>query len=1162
MTLFVQHGPHLGALADELAKRLADPPADPLEPIVVAVPTAGVRDWLGRRLAERLGVAANIRMPFPGRFLAAALGTPLDADDPWSVERLTWAVLDVLESGAVDVPGWSRATRSAQSRRFAVARRLADLFDRYATTRPQVLQQWHNGAIGDGTVRPAGVGGADEDDGDGLLVGGLDPTMVWQFHLWRAVRARIGLPSPAERLAELVELVRGGIVEPALPSTVAMFGVGAIAPAHLDIVSALSAVRDVRLSVIHPSEVLWHRTAPAAPGRLLTRRRFTETWTAPADGHPLLRSWGRPGVETAALLRGAASGGPGGILSPAAGIAGVDDQSAVALLAHLQRDIRLDRPPTRWVSPSSTDSSVQIHACHGVTRQLEVLRDVLGHLFVSDPELQPRDVLVVCPDLSRFEPFAKAVFGRGAMPVPLAISDLSLGTENPVAAALATIVRTLADRCTRVDVLAVAALEPVRHRLGIGTDDLARFATWTDGLGTSWGLDSQHRGEWLDVDITAGTWEATLHSLLLGAAMPAPEPREAFGGTVPWDDISGDDLAAAGRLAELIARLRLARGRFAGSRPIASWCDVLVDILGLLIASEAADAWQMAEVLAAIDRLRVESGVGGVASGVALERSDIAALVDHLVTGSPGRLSLRSGRVSMTGMVPVRNVPAKVVCLLGFDEVSLRPPGVDGDDVLSLRPCIGERDRRAERRQLVLDALMAAERNLIVVCDGNDITTNRRMRFPVQLAELLDVVEATAGDLDDRKSGVVVHHPLRAFDERNFIGGGVTAVKDGVFGFDDTMLAAAEARRTARDAAALATPLRWSTSGPMPARVTLAQLTEACTRPARTLLRDGLDVRLPPEVERHNSNIPLSVSALDASSLGQRLLDRYRAAAAELTLVGGGWETAADSGVAEWSRAETLRAGNPPGRLIDQSLDSVRRDVDALVAAAAACQVGVGAADVVGAHGAVDVDVALRCTGRAVGAAFGASRPAVRPSGELRLADSVSGITGSTICRLSYRRPKARVLMGAALDLAAAVVATGRSDWQALTVTRGASGNAPPACHVLRVGAGEPVAAAMSLLETAAELRFAALQGAVPLFEESSQELFTTGFIDEELLLGNQFKRGDMGDPHTQFVWGGVTTAEMLRLMPSPLVLARMVWGAVTWFASVEKVETPKRSRR
>ena len=46
MTLHVRYSSRLDLLADDLADRLARPPDDPFEQIVVAVPTAGVRDWL------------------------------------------------------------------------------------------------------------------------------------------------------------------------------------------------------------------------------------------------------------------------------------------------------------------------------------------------------------------------------------------------------------------------------------------------------------------------------------------------------------------------------------------------------------------------------------------------------------------------------------------------------------------------------------------------------------------------------------------------------------------------------------------------------------------------------------------------------------------------------------------------------------------------------------------------------------------------------------------------------------------------------------------------------------------------------------------------------------------------------------------------------------
>ena len=948
--------------------------------------------------------------------------------------------------------------------RFAVARQIADLFDRYATTRPEILRQWQRGVRGDGTMRAAGVGGATAAD-DEQLVGALPASMRWQFELWGQVRRRIGCPAPAELLPARIEALRRGDVDPALPAGVEVFGVSALTRPQLSVLAALGHVRDVHVSLLHPSAVAWSRTAPIEPVAATVRSRHGET-EIPADSHPLLQSWGRQSSETAALVRG--------LPAPVAveTTSGASPTAPSTLLAHLQTDLLADRPPTPFAR-STSDASVQVHACHGTIRQLEVLRDALGHLFVADASLRPDDVLVICPDLGRFEPFVAPVFGRGTLPIPVTVSDLSLGTENPVASALATILHTIAGRCTATDVLAIAALDPVRRRLGISADDLDRFANWSRRLGTSWGLDSEHRHAWLDADIALGTWDQAVRSLLLGIAMPAPAPRVGFGGIVPFDDVGGDDVVGAGRLAELVARLRRARRLADGRRPIHEWCAVLVEILAQLCAAPVAERWQTASVLEAIDDVRRSAVVAGATSSTPLAFDDVIAVVDNAIVHRRGRLRLRTGRVAVTANAPVRNVPAKVVCVLGCDEASLPRAGIDGDDLLAVRPCVGERDRHAERRHLLLDALLAAEQTLIITCDGSDVTTNRQIRFAVQLTELLDVVDATlepTGSGAGRDSAVLTRHPLHAYDERNFDLAGVTAA--GIFSFDDVMCRAADARRHRVDVAGAGSWRRFAVAAPVPEDVTLAQLCDACVCPARTLLRDGLGVRLPGEVERVDHAIPLSVDKLQAAFIGRRLLERYGRHAGALRVDGAtadGWEAAARAAVEEWAEAERLAGGRPPGRLIDDSLSSVAAEIDA-IAVAAECS-GLDRVAILGADGVVDVDLELKVSGALTG------RRAGTPDC-LRLVDRVVGIDGDVLCRLAYRRPKPRTIIAAVLDLAAVVATTGDSAWRALTVTRGASrGSGGAECHLIRVIAADPQAAAYALLRTAAELRVAALVG-------------------------------------------------------------------------------------
>ena len=428
--------------------------------------------------------------------------------------------------------------------------------------------------------------------------------MQWQYELWCRVGERIGTPSTSEEIPQRIEELRRNELIPSLPATVELFGVSALSRGQLDVLVGLGHGRDVHVSLLHPSAVAWLRTPPIDVTQPTVRSRRGDK-ESPVDTHPLLRSWGRQHAETAALVRGL----PAAVVADAVVDAAAPGRTA-SLLAHVRADLQVDRPSTPFVRPSS-DTSIQVHACHGTIRQLEVLRDALGHLFVADPSLRPDDVIVICPDLDRFAPFAAAVFGRGTLPIPVMVSDLSLGTENPVAAALARILHTIAGRCTVSDVLAVAALDPVRRRLNISLDDLDRYAGWTERLGTRWGLDIDHRRAWLGGDIELGTWEWSLRSLLLGAAMPAPQPRLGFGGIAPFDDLGGDDLPSVGRLAELVARLRRLRTLAIEQRTVGEWCEILVDTVTQFCAVPPVDAWQPATVVEAIDDIRRSAADGG-----------------------------------------------------------------------------------------------------------------------------------------------------------------------------------------------------------------------------------------------------------------------------------------------------------------------------------------------------------------------------------------------------------------------------------------------------------------------------------------------------------------------------------------------------------------------
>ncbi len=193
-----------------------------------------------------------------------------------------------------------------------------------------------------------------------------------------------------------------------------------------------------------------------------------------------------------------------------------------------------------------------------------MIRDAVLHLLEEDPTLEPRDVIVMCPDIETFAPLIQATFGSfdpeeadahsnarspGPPGRPFSAPDQSgLGV-------VAELLDPTAGRVTATQVLDLAAREPVRRRFGFDDDAFGRIEEWVVGAGVRWGLDAEHRAAFKLERLEANTWRAGLDRTLLGVTM-ADERQRLFGGAVPLDDMDSGDIDLAGRLAELVDRLR------------------------------------------------------------------------------------------------------------------------------------------------------------------------------------------------------------------------------------------------------------------------------------------------------------------------------------------------------------------------------------------------------------------------------------------------------------------------------------------------------------------------------------------------------------------------------------------------------------------------------
>lgn len=995
MALHLHRASRTDHLADEFGELLATPLDDPFAEEIVVVPAKGVERWLTQRLSHRLGagprgadgVCAGIRFLTPRSLVSLLLDR--ERDDVWDPERLVWPLLATIDA-SLDEP-WCATLAThlghglegeeallRRNRRYSVARRLAGLFASYAAQRPSLIGDWRQGRDTDG------AGGA------------LDEDLHWQAELWRCLLDHVQDEAPDLRHQRVVAGLRAA--DPAvldvldLPDRLSLFGHTRLSVTEVDLLVALGEVRAVHLWLPQPSPILWDQMSGA--GGVVPRETDN---SADRVAHPLLASLGRDTRELRRLL-------PEDSVQRTRSQVEVPAPEPTTLLGWLQHDLRTNTSPdaprraARVLDPA--DRSLQVHACHGPARQIDVLREVLVGLLEDRADLEPRDIVIMCPDVETFAPLISAGFGLaqvvahaegGGHPahrLRVLLADRALSSTNPLLAIASDLIELAGGRVTASSVLDLIASDPVRSRFGFSDDDLSRMTGWVRAAGIRWGVDAEHRSAFLMDGFAHNTWRAGLDRILLGVALSGDRHRH-LGRGLPLDDVASGDIGLAGRLAELLDRLGVCLRATEDASTVGEWMAALSQGTHALTEVTGDDAWQRPQFDRELARA-ADSSQGDIE----LRLTDVRSLLGGRLEGRPTRANFRTGTLTVATLVPMRSVPHRVVCLIGLDDgVFPRVMTPDGDDALARRPLTGERDARSEDRQLLLDALLAAGETVVITYTGANEQSGASRPPAVPLGEILDAADRSAAT--PVRDQILTRHPLQPYDARNLTPGAIVPAVP--FSFDRAALAGARA------AAAPPRPLAPFLDGELaPARgslagdVSLAELKAFFAHPVRTFCRSRLEVTAPLDPEDVLDAIPIDLDGLEKWGVGDRLLR----------------EVLAGEDPSSVMLAEQLRGTLPPGRIGVRALSEITGEVQRLMNATAALREG--------RRRTVDIDVPL-------------------PDGR-RVTGTVTDLFGDRLLTLGYSRLKPRQRLLAWIDLLALSAAEPDQSWTSHAVGREKAG--------------------------------------------------------------------------------------------------------------------------
>lgn len=763
-----------------------DPNPNPFEPETVLVQSVGMAQWLQMQIADQTGVAAHYQFPFPTSFLwqqYRVLFPELPKENIFERESVTWRLMRLIPNylGQAEFESLNlylnKDARQYQLKLYQLAGKIADLFDQYLVYRPHWLVHWESHQIEAVLNEILAAIVFNEKNEQDILA-----NLRWQAALWNALIEDIKADSDEkvfmtshraylqrqyfDKLDNLTESEQAK-----LPKRIFVFGISSLPATQLAVLKKLSEHCDIYLFFLDPSREYW---ADSVEDKTLEKLALKQQ-LSPQDleallaeqGNQLLTMWGKQGREFLAQLVEQ---------EPDNTIEVFDEYEGDSNLIKLKNAILNFNNEQQFVLVNE-DKSIQIHACHSVMREVEVLHNQLLQMFERTPTLMPKDIIVMSADIDKYAPYINAVFARyekgDKRYIPFTLSDQKVTAVDPIIAGFLTLLNLKESNFNAESLLDLLDVNALRTRFNLQEQDLQTLRHWINRVGIRFGLNIQ-QDEWQNHN----AWENGLTRLLLGTSLR--EESGIWQDSIAFNESYGLSATLVGFLAKFIENLTAWHEFIQQDHTITDWKIRIQQLISEFYQESPESLDAMLLLNTTLDEVvnKVEQAHFSESIGIEI----IRLLLEDKLNQQQNSLHFLAGKVNFCTLLPMRAIPFKVVCLLGMNEADFpRQHSVNSFDLMQYAPKRGDRARRDDDRYLFLEALLSAQEIFYLSYIGQSVTDNKQRLPSVLVSQLLDylaehLTEQARLDASEKErfseqlflQKMLVKQPLTVFSPKNF----------------------------------------------------------------------------------------------------------------------------------------------------------------------------------------------------------------------------------------------------------------------------------------------------------------------------------------------------------------------------------------------------------
>ncbi|NGX55597.1 MAG: RecBCD enzyme subunit RecC, partial [Chlamydiae bacterium] len=586
MTIFLSN--RVESLVEELRNNLfsSERILNPFARRLLVVPSQAMESWVRLALAEQ-GVVTGIEAYFLDQAVTslASFSRPLPSRIKLMVQ-LEGEIKKIMAQES-EAPLWQPLLgylQGKEQRIVALCKQLASLFRRYAIYGARAHGEWKE---------------------------------EWQSVLWKRLFAGWDFRlTPKEDLPQDL--------------SVHLFAFSHHSRLHFDFFRRLGEKRAVFFYQLSACQEFWSdMVSEREQRRLLNGKEELESYFK--DHHPLLGNLGRVGRKFAELIEESELQTDEKYILP-------EGESKLHLL---QRDLLL----LQHSDFSEEDESIQLHISSTPHREIQNLYHTLLSL-IDEKGIEPKDILVMAPDITIYEPFIHSIFGEK---IDYQIADIP--TNEPIQA-LYLMVELEKKRWSAPALLELFDHPLFRKKQRWGEGDLLLIKEWIGQAGIRWGFDGEHRSRLLKhckqpFRAERATWRKGIDDLLLQLA------------TTNTIDLTDGQLL--GQMAFRIDSLHrdLAQLHDGTEKGLKEWSNHLKYLVETYLAFPESERRGLFKELDQLVRTDI---------GRSYRFSTFFSLFKEILSDETRTLNgNRLQSVRFFSMLPMRAIPAKVVALIGMN---------------------------------------------------------------------------------------------------------------------------------------------------------------------------------------------------------------------------------------------------------------------------------------------------------------------------------------------------------------------------------------------------------------------------------------------------------------------------------------------------------------